>query len=139
MELVGGRLRVTPRLIQGEEELRFCPQLITSSRLKQTTASRQTQGERDIQIWDILRPHYYFITRGSYSTLLHPLPFASYHITRDRSIIFIKLYFHTLSVGSADPAATASAQRDGHNAVDVRQHDGDADTWRGGRAELRRA
>lgn len=65
-------------------------------------------------------------------------PFPSV-ITCDGSIIFIKLDFHPLSIGCADPTATTPAQRDGHDPVDVGQHDGNPNSWRGGGAGLRGA
>lgn len=65
-------------------------------------------------------------------------PFPSV-ITCDGSIIFIKLDFHPFSIGCADPTATTPAQRDGHDPIDVGQHDGNPNSCRGGGAGLRGA
>lgn len=51
-------------------------------------------------------------------------------VTCDWSIVFVKVDADAPPLSSANPTATSSAQRDGHHAVNVGQHDGDTDTCR---------
>lgn len=50
--------------------------------------------------------------------------------TCDWAIIFIKLNFHSLSIGRANSTTTSTTERNGHNPIDVSQHNGDTNTWR---------
>lgn len=42
-------------------------------------------------------------------------------------VLIVKLDADAFAVAGGDAAASAATQRDGHHAVDVGQHDGDAD------------
>lgn len=49
-------------------------------------------------------------------------PAANIHV-----IFVIELYSNSFAVSSRDAATSAAAQRDGHDAIDVREHDGNTD------------
>lgn len=50
----------------------------------------------------------------------------------DVNLVFVvKFDPNSFAVPSGDATASATAQRDGHHAVDVSQHDGNADAWGG--------
>lgn len=49
--------------------------------------------------------------------------------TCDWTIIFIKFNFYPLSIGCANSTATSTAERNGHNPINIRQHNGDTNTW----------
>lgn len=58
------------------------------------------------------------------------LPKRTSSLTCDRAVVLVEVDAHASALPPADAAASAPTQRDGHNAVHVGQHDGDADAWR---------
>ncbi len=51
-------------------------------------------------------------------------------LTCNRPVVIIKVYPNTSSFPPTHPAAPAAAQRDRHNTIHIRQHDGDPDACR---------
>lgn len=48
--------------------------------------------------------------------------------TRDGAVVLVEVDAHASALPSADATAPASTQRNGHHAIHIGQHDGNADT-----------
>lgn len=53
-----------------------------------------------------------------------------FFLTSNRPVILIKVYPNTTTFPPAHPTAPAAAQRDRHNTIHIRQHDGDTNACR---------